>query len=400
MATRASRESRLRQLRRVVERRSARRHPAEPAAPEPAAPQPDGTRHDGTRHDDDTTAPPPTPQPPNGERERDWTRRIEVLGTAIGGTLTALAAIAAVLISVLVNRSETQTTREGQITDRYTAAIDNLGNSSSDVRLGGIYALQRIMKDSHRDQASIVDVLSAYIRAHSPQTGKDSAGFTGRPEADVQAAFEVLARRDPGHDGSAEVDLRDTRLPHLAVRSARRSGTIEEDLTQVDVAHLPDSNLSGADLTDANLPDSDLSGAYLVAVHLTGATLSQADLRESSLDNAWLDHAVLDQARLAKADLVDATLADADLHGADLHDADLRGVNLTGAGLQGADLRGADLRTAAHRTVNGKQVGRTSTHTTKVSAAQLLTATLDSRTILPPAIANDPRIKARIAGQD
>jgi hypothetical protein len=110
---------------------------------------------------------------------------IEVLGTAVGSAVTAIAAIAAVLISVLVSHNETATTKEGQITDRYTAAIDNLGDSSADVRLGGIYALQRIMKDSSRDQASIVDVLSAYIREHSRPAGKESAGFAGRPEADV-----------------------------------------------------------------------------------------------------------------------------------------------------------------------------------------------------------------------
>ncbi|WP_371621563.1 hypothetical protein OG245_00620 [Streptomyces sp. NBC_01116] len=42
--------------------------------------------------------------------------------------------------------------KEGQITDRYTAAVGNLGEDKMDVRLGGIYALERIMQDSRRDQ--------------------------------------------------------------------------------------------------------------------------------------------------------------------------------------------------------------------------------------------------------
>ncbi|MER6735450.1 pentapeptide repeat-containing protein [Streptomyces puniciscabiei] len=358
------------------------------APPQPPAP---GATGDG----DDP--PPSVPDAPRGESTQDWTRRIEVLGTAIGGTLTAIAAIAAVLISVLVNHSETATTREGQITDRYTAAIDNLGNSSADVRLGGIYALQRIMKDSPRDQASIVDVLSAYVRDHSLPAGKESAGYSGRPEADVQAAFEVLARRDPGHDGSSEVDLREAHLPYIAVRSPERSGTIEEDLTGVDPAHLPDSNLSGADLTHANLPGSDLNGSYLVGVVLDGAILREADLRKVWLDNADLGHTALDRARLGEASLVDASLGGASLAGADLRDADLRGADLSGADLSGADLRGADLRTATHGTADGRAAGWTSLKTTKVTVIQLLAAELDSRTLLPPSIARDPRIKARIA---
>jgi hypothetical protein len=36
------------------------------------------------------------------------------------------------------------TAREGQITERFTRAIDQLGNPSIEIRLGGIYALERI----------------------------------------------------------------------------------------------------------------------------------------------------------------------------------------------------------------------------------------------------------------
>ncbi|POX44018.1 hypothetical protein C3488_34285 [Streptomyces sp. Ru72] len=253
------------------------------------------------------------------------------------------------------------------------------------------------MKDSPRDQASIVDVLCAYIRAHSQSGSKASPGYAGRPEADVQAAFEVLARRNPAHDGSSEVDLRESYLPHMAVRSASRSGTIEEDLTGVDAAHLPNSNLSGADLSNANLPGSDLHGSYLVGVVLNGAALNESDLRQDWLDNADLSRADLDGAGLQKASLVDASLNGASLRDADLQNADLRGVDLTGADLEGADLRGADLRTAPKRTVNGKEVGWTSHKTSHVTASQLLTAKLDPTTLLPPALAGDPKIKAKIA---
>ena len=38
--------------------------------------------------------------------------------------------------------------REGQVTDRYTRAIEQLGSDKLDVRIGGIYALERVARDS------------------------------------------------------------------------------------------------------------------------------------------------------------------------------------------------------------------------------------------------------------
>ncbi|MFJ1804358.1 hypothetical protein [Streptomyces sp. NPDC088180] len=49
-------------------------------------------------------------------------------------------------------RDDRALAKEGQIADRYTAAVGNLGEDTMDVRLGGIYVLQWIMQDSRPDQ--------------------------------------------------------------------------------------------------------------------------------------------------------------------------------------------------------------------------------------------------------
>jgi hypothetical protein len=60
----------------------------------------------------------------------------------LGGVVLALGAfLTARTIRVI---------REGQITERFTRAIDHLGSGELDVRLGGIYALERIARDSRR----------------------------------------------------------------------------------------------------------------------------------------------------------------------------------------------------------------------------------------------------------
>ncbi len=59
------------------------------------------------------------------------------------------------------------TAREGQITERFTRAIDQLGNKNLEIRLGGIYALERIANESQRDYWPIMEILTAYVRKNS-----------------------------------------------------------------------------------------------------------------------------------------------------------------------------------------------------------------------------------------
>jgi hypothetical protein len=60
---------------------------------------------------------------------------------------------AALLVGAYVTYRQLQTSREGQITERFTRAIDQLGSEHLDVRLGGLYALERIARDSPADRA-------------------------------------------------------------------------------------------------------------------------------------------------------------------------------------------------------------------------------------------------------
>lgn len=129
-----------------------------------------------------------------------WPRRIELVSVVVA-SLVGLAGLlyssARVRDELRVSRDELRAGVEGQITDRYTAAVQGLGSSSLDVRLGGIYALQRIMEDSPRDHPTILNVLTAYVRVHSrKQPG------TANPPAleDVVAAFTVIAHRNTRRD--------------------------------------------------------------------------------------------------------------------------------------------------------------------------------------------------------
>jgi Pentapeptide repeats (8 copies) len=235
--------------------------------------------------------------------------------------------------------------------ERYSKAIDQLGDNKFSVRLGGIYALQRIAEDSDRDRLVIVQVLGAFVREHGkgPELHGDETLERYRPLDDVLAALRVI-RRVRDLDRELEVDLSRAHMERTILPGA--------DLARVDLSHaaLTGANLNGADLTDAHLNGTDLTDA-----HLNGA-----DLTDANLTAAYLSGAILGGTRLALADLtsvdlngavmIDADLSGADLTGADLtgaivFGADLTGADLTNANLSGADLDGADLTDATLKDV-------------------------------------------------
>jgi hypothetical protein len=57
-------------------------------------------------------------------------------------------------------------TEQGQVTDRYTRAVEQLGSEKLDVRIGGIYALERVARDSAIDHPTVMEVLTAFIRGN------------------------------------------------------------------------------------------------------------------------------------------------------------------------------------------------------------------------------------------
>ena len=217
----------------------------------------------------------------------------------------------------LADRAQRKTlelTEQGQVTDRYTRAIEQLGSDKLDVRIGGIYALERIARDSVRDHPTVMEVLTAFVREHSSKrrptaTDRDPNDLPPVPRRDVQTAITVIGRRDSNQDRG-----------------------------QINLAR---SNLRGADLRKAAL-----AGATFYKADLTGAVFLDAQAAHAVFRQSELFGAILIGANLAGANLVEATLIGAHLKGADLTGADLTGANLTGADLYDADLTRAYLVSA------------------------------------------------------
>jgi hypothetical protein len=220
---------------------------------------------------------------------------------------TLLQAVAGVLVAVgaMAAWYQVRVNRDGQITDRFTRAVDQLGNDNVDVRIGGIYALERIAKNSADDRPTVQVVIGSYVRTHAPwQVG--SPGGPAQPTSTV-----------------------DHTLPSLRMRAP------DVQTAMVVLCRRPPSRKA---------PRLYLSRVDLRGIQLFGRTLTNALVNQSNLARADLPGTRLDRSDFKGTDLRDANLERASLRGASLRDAQLAGSNVRAADLREADLRGADMR--------------------------------------------------------
>jgi uncharacterized protein YjbI with pentapeptide repeats len=263
--------------------------------------------------------------------------------------LAQILAGMALLLGLYFTWRTLQVNREGQITERFTRAIDQLGSKELEIRIGGIYALERIARDSERDHWPIIEVLTAYVRQHAVEKrpkedsrGESATTRVSPPNADIQAILTVIARRK-GYYGNGEpepLDLQGTDL--------RRSSALGRGGVHLEGAYLQRANLSGAHLEGVYLQGANLSGA-----HLEGAFMDSYQFLEPQklvvkgppvhLENAIFRGARLKEAKLRDARLENAILSEASLERADLYGAHLEGATLDGASLEGARLEGTHL---------------------------------------------------------
>ena len=232
-----------------------------------------------------------------------------------------------------------------QITDRFTSAVTNLSaDDKMAQRLGGIYALERIARDSPEDHWTVMEVLTAYVRDKRPLIDSEEVN-ANHPEGprfvglvtptDIQAILTVIGRRDGEQDKGQKLDLHEVNLYKADLLGAKLG---EATLSGAD---LRGANLDSVDLVEANLGGGNLRGANLVR-----ANLVRADLRGAYMQGAKLVGADLRGAYMQGANLWGVDLGGVDLGGGHLYQADLRKAKLGGATLYKADLREADLREA------------------------------------------------------
>ncbi|SRR5216683_1955247 len=246
---------------------------------------------------------------PGAQAKAENDVRGTLLTTFIG--LGAFFTGAVALLSYRLNQ-------RGQVTDRFTAAIAQLGDPRLDIRLGGIYALEQIAIDSRDLHPPTMEILTAFIREHSHELNSNSLSA----DADeFEIAVALLRERaadleEQSEAGRSEalksVPALKTMLAAIGLRPdiqaiatvlSRRKVRYDSERFIVDLRY--------AVLRRAYFRRASLKGAFLVNADLRNARFTGADLR-----NAKFNLAQLQQARLWSTNVTDADFEDANLDGA------------------------------------------------------------------------------------
>jgi hypothetical protein len=248
---------------------------------------------------------------------------IGVAGTVIVAFIGFMAQARTSNLSTSLAIRVTEIAGLAQMTSAWSNAIDQVASDNVERRIGGIYALEQVARDSPREHPTVIEVLAAFVRGHShepwPQAEPDAKRQRAEPDTtepeylprpDVQAAVTVIGRREASRDRE-RVDLHDVNL----------SG-----------ASLSNLNLAGVALDYATLIDT-----TFIHTNLTGTTFFHANLTRAAFFGANLTNANLESANLTKAHFSGRdTFPNAALTGADLRDADLTDVDFTGVDLTDA----------------------------------------------------------------
>lgn len=211
---------------------------------------------------------------------------------------------------------------KSHVADTYTRAIeqfgavDNKGEPNLELRLGGLYALEKIANFNDDYHPQIMEVLCAYVRLHCSNKIEDNKKGDTKPRendfdndseslrSDIEACLTVIGRRNKSFD---------VKKPELIGVYINRA-TISK-------FYLPKVNFRDADLSSATFHFADFSGTTF-----TRANFSKASLISANLTGAYLDNADLSNALLIGVNLTGACLLMANLQGATLYGADLTGA--------------------------------------------------------------------------
>ena len=229
------------------------------------------------------------------------------LGLVVGG----LIAIPLAIWRSIVAQRQADTAQRGLLNERYQKGAEMLGSEVLSVRLGGIYALQRLAED-HPGQyhVQIMGLFCAFVRHSTKDKGDNAISEGHRIREDVQAVMAAIRIRS---DDGIKLEKKEK---------------LELDLSG--------ANLSGANLSNANLNGANLSGTVLLKANLSGVKLFEADLTTADLTRADLTGAKLVTANLGNAILIRANLLDANLFLSILLNTDLTRANLSGTNLSHA----------------------------------------------------------------
>jgi uncharacterized protein YjbI with pentapeptide repeats len=286
-------------------------------------------------------------QNPSIEKKDELTVEDKVRSTwinAIGGLFFFVTAYFAWKNSD-ISHKQLLATQEKQITERFSKAVEQLGEESITVRLGAIYSLERIAKDSKYDHWTIMEVLTAFIREKS---NRENENLTLLLENEVLRHFAENFM----YQGVSTLDVSKIVEGTYSYYNDKVPQDVQASLTVIRRRNIENESIDNVseekrlDLSETNLNNTELYKANLDNANLIGAKLNRAGLIKAKLNNALLYGTEFNQAFLNSAELNGAKLNEAELNNAKMRAAKLKKAELNTAKLYKAFLQEADFTDA------------------------------------------------------
>lgn len=276
----------------------------------------------------------------------DWLDCLSVYKGEIQTVISILLAIAGVFglvfllfRTIALTRSSNAAARQaalaerGHRTDRFIKAIDQLGALKGDapnieVRLGGIYGLEQLARESDEHYTEIMKVLSAYVRSNSFDTAyEEDNGHGGKnvkykPMEDIQAILSVIGQRDR-KDNEEVINLSGSWL----------SGY---NFSRGDYSRV---NFSFAHCEDADFAFTDCIKAKFVRSHCQRTSFSSANLEKADFESANCERATFSHANCKKACFLHSNCNDATFSAAICKSSLFTGAKCNTVNFQSADLK-------------------------------------------------------------
>ncbi|MBB5081411.1 pentapeptide repeat-containing protein [Nonomuraea endophytica] len=140
--------------------------------------------------------------------------RIEAVRTAlaaaagVGAGVTLLLAVRRQRHQEVATWHTTHDASERRVTELYTKAVEQLGHDKAPVRLGGLYALERLGQDTPALRQTIVNVICAYLRMpyEHPPDRQIQQNEPGVPRTVIGGVAKLS--NSPRHDPLEEFQVR------------------------------------------------------------------------------------------------------------------------------------------------------------------------------------------------
>jgi hypothetical protein len=159
---------------------------------------------------------------------------------AVAPLLTLAAGVSVAAVALVRHFAQTDADRQRRITESFSKAVEQLGSDKLEVRLGGIYSLERISRESPDDYWTVMENLTAFVRERSRRNEVERTALdfeqrvsrrayflwqeAGRPDGRAEDFWAEACREELGERPASDVAAVLAVITRRSAQSREREG--------------------------------------------------------------------------------------------------------------------------------------------------------------------------------